>query len=782
MKVVILGYNIFSPGGTTRSNINLITEFQNTGDYQITYYNYTEFSKMDLITLNYQNPVTRKIKIKNFNSIGEEGIVEADYYYITKETFFPMAKIIRSEYPHSTIIGEIHAPMDMIYTNFTPILPYFSYIRVATESIKSEFSKRFDFERVYVQNVSLAHIKPVDKIQEVPSNNFVILSRFDEQSKDISYAIKLMDYVVNYLAHTEIQLYIQGYGQGEVLYRNLINYYKLNGNVHINRDLPNDYTYLSTSRYETFGYSIIEAIFKGHTVCLYEGNDGVVKENFGKFKMVSWITKNLVQDSELLINLVQKVPNYGDYAHDKIELESYTKNYVELFEKNTSLPIYFNRSLLKKIDDTEVKEIISEVTMSSNEDSLRKYRLFYYSMKKWPLIGNIISSNSFRDTAKNLVTKYVSNRHEIEGTYVHDNYVFVESFHGKNFSGDPKYLALKIQEQIPNCKVFVSSVNQLVDMEIRSFGFEALRTGSKVYLERFSECKYIILNGNSIDNAGKVSGQIFIQTWHGFPMKKMVNDLENPKERQSQAEAFSPRMKKWDYLITSSKYNTELLQSAFHLNENRKLKVIESGAPKNEYLIINKDSNKEREKIYWKYFNRPYDKNKKFILFCPTWRKDKRKNISELDLNEVINNLPSEYEIIVKLHPNEGMLRKKYANMNKRIHCFYNELVDIQELYIISDVLISDYSSAIFDYAHLNKKIIVLQEDSEEYKKEVGWYFDIEKEYEIYANSYTPKELAEEILAKDNEKTYNELFTSKLLTNDSENSSENILKTILKGK
>lgn len=52
-------------------------------------------------------------------------------------------------------------------------------------------------------------------------------------------------------------------------------------------------------------------------------------------------------------------------------------------------------------------------------------------------------------------------------------------------------------------------------------------------------------------------------------------------------------------------------------------------------------------------------------------------------------------------------------------------MVDIQELYLISDVLISDYSSAMFDYAHLNRPILILDEDTVDYQQDVGFYFDM---------------------------------------------------------
>ncbi|RAX29803.1 UNVERIFIED_CONTAM: glycosyl transferase family 1, partial [Escherichia coli] len=92
--------------------------------------------------------------------------------------------------------------------------------------------------------------------------------------------------------------------------------------------------------------------------------------------------------------------------------------------------------------------------------------------------------------------------------------------------------------------------------------FTPVRFGSEKYIKTFRKCKYVFINGNSWDKVYKSSDQIFIQTWHGFPLKKMVNDLNEQHERQQQLEAFIPRMKKWDYILTSSDINTTLLESA----------------------------------------------------------------------------------------------------------------------------------------------------------------------------------------------------------------------------
>lgn len=255
-----------------------------------------------------------------------------------------------------------------------------------------------------------------------------------------------------------------------------------------------------------------------------------------------------------------------------------------------------------------------------------------------------------------------------------------------------------------------------------------------------------------------------------------MSDLNNEIEREKQFNAFNPRMMKWDFLITSSEINTILLNSAFKLESNKNLVTLEFGAPRNQYLINNNNSN-EKQLIQQKYLFKVNDE-KKYILYCPTWRKEKRNQITNLKLTELLSYLPSNYEIIVKLHPNESNLRTKYNGLSERIHCFYNEFVDIQELYILSECMITDYSSTIFDYIHLNKPIFILQEDQKDYVDDIGFYFD------LFELGYFPiASLNEERLAQQIQKIKSINYSNiknRLMNKDNKNSTENILEAVFK--
>ena len=784
-NIGVIGFNIFAPGGTTRSNINLINEFS-SHDYNMKVFNYRDFSDQDIEILRERENLASTVQFFNIKDIMTD--TNVDLYIITRESFFVLSKIIKTVNPNAIVVGEVHAPMGLIKDDLTETLKYVDCVRVATESIKQEFMKKYNYNRVFSHTISLVHLKTLPKIEDKPTNNLLIYSRFDESQKDIAYSIKLMDYIVNYLGYKNIRLYINGYGIGETLYRNLVAYYNIQRHVIINGVLPESYIYFSTSKFETLGYSIIEAIASGHRALLYGGVDDVVAEIYKEFKTVNWLTKNVEQDGRTVVDFIEKAPTIENNEFDLQLIENMSKDYAPNFVKKIYSCMETHEPATKiSLQNNQIEAIFKRINFNISNKPMTKLEKVYTLVKDTPILGTVLKKQRVKQGVKKILgfakrgvpsTKAKNAPSSQKGpSNLNNKSYFIESFHGKNFSGDPKYIALDIKNAQPDAKIYVSSINQLVDIEIRQYGCIPLRLGSPEYVKRFSECKYVIVNGNTLDIVGKQPGQIFIQTWHGFPLKRMVNDLTNPMQREKESKAFAPRMQKWDYLLTSSKFNTELLDSAFRLSENPNLTVLDSGLPKNEFLIKNKDSKAIKDELHLKYFNRPNTEDKKYILFCPTWRKNARNNITQINLIDLLSYLPENYEIIVKLHPLESSLRNNYSYLDERIHCFFNELVDIQELYILSDVLISDYSSAVFDYVHTDGKIIILQEDSDEYVNTVGWYFDLNEVCGITGENYSTKELAEAILAPD-DKVYNRNISSKLLTNDQIGSSKQILSEI----
>src|SRR5699024_5114208 len=125
--------------------------------------------------------------------------------------------------------------------------------------------------------------------------------------------------------------------------------------------------------------------------------------------------------------------------------------------------------------------------------------------------------------------------------------------------------------------------------------------------------------------------------------------------------------------------------------------------------------------------------NKKVILYAPTWRDNQFYKIGhykfnlQLDLERLKESFKDEYVIILRLH----YLVEENLNLSGLENFVYDfsHHSDISELYLISDLLITDYSSVFFDYANLNRPILFYVYDIEEYRDQLrGFYIDFESE------------------------------------------------------
>lgn len=766
MIINILGCNIFSKGGTSRSNINLIKSLLEA-HHKVNYYNYLPFTNDDIVKLLIHEALDNKLLSLN-HYVSDKDLSTGDIVILTRKSFFHYSRNIKAHNNNIKIVGEIHGPLKYITDDIDLSLETIDCVRVSTENIKEHFIKKYKYHNVFSQYVNARHIK----LNEKPINtkrNFMIKARFEDNIKDISYVIKLFNYIIKNNIVSDIKLYIIGYGPSELLYKNLIRYYNLEEHIYINRKEPKSYIYISSSPYETLGYSILETIANGNKALIYPGDDKVLKDIYNEYNAVDFLTKDILKDSLILKNILHYKYNYSDRL----------KDYQRLL--NTFINNKYEVNLLNNIEKYSQNKTIKVKKRYSNlykQSLIKVKRTPFSTLKDSKFIKLVLKSRIINKIVKRFYQKNHNERSikTLNRIQVNRKFVFIESFHGKNFSGDPKYIALAIKKAYKDMEIYVSSGNSLVDMEIKRYGLIPVRFGSNNYVNIFRKCKYVFMNGNSLDKVYKGNDQIFVQTWHGFPLKKMVSDLNNEIEREKQFNAFNPRMMKWDFLITSSEINTILLNSAFKLESNKNLVTLEFGAPRNQYLINNNNSN-EKQLIQQKYLFKVNDE-KKYILYCPTWRKEKRNQITNLKLTELLSYLPSNYEIIVKLHPNESNLRTKYNGLSERIHCFYNEFVDIQELYILSECMITDYSSTIFDYIHLNKPIFILQEDQKDYVDDIGFYFD------LFELGYFPiASLNEERLAQQIQKIKSINYSNiknRLMNKDNKNSTENILEAVFK--
>lgn len=306
--------------------------------------------------------------------------------------------------------------------------------------------------------------------------------------------------------------------------------------------------------------------------------------------------------------------------------------------------------------------------------------------------------------------------------------IVFESFLGKQYSDNPKALYLYIKKHYPEYKLYWSITRDRPKIFEENKLSVLPRFGLKWVLV-MARAEYWITNSRLPLWLPKPKGTIYVQTWHGTPLKKLALDMDevlmpgtNTKKYKKN---FLKEASKWDYLISPNRYSTNIFKSAFNFNRN----IIESGYPRND--ILKNGLNKENIINIKRKAKLPV--NKKILLYAPTWRDNQFHSVGkykfnlQLDLNKMKQELGDEYIILLRLH---YLVSDKLNLLNLEDFVYdFSTYEDINELYLISDMLITDYSSVFFDYAVLKRPIFFYAYDLEDYRDKLrGFYFDFIKD------------------------------------------------------
>ena len=329
---------------------------------------------------------------------------------------------------------------------------------------------------------------------------------------------------------------------------------------------------------------------------------------------------------------------------------------------------------------------------------------------------------------KNILTNIYKVIFSILGAILpkNNNLIIFESFLGKQFSDNPRAIYEYLKKNHPNYiliwsfnKDYIDTVNNRELLHVKRFSLK--------WLFLMTRAKYWVSNSRLPLWIPKPKKTIYLQTWHGTPLKKLGKDIKkvymSGENTTQYKKDFILESSKWDYLVSPNKYSTKIFKRAFEFNQ----KIIETGYPRNDFLINN--NNTSTINVLKSKLNIP--QNKKIILYAPTWRDDdfhtKGKYSFKLpfDLDSLYKEFKDDYLIILRLHylVAENIDLSEYDNFI--LDYSYHE--DIRDLYIISDILITDYSSVFFDYAILKRPMIFYVHDIENYRDNLrGFYFDFE--------------------------------------------------------
>ena len=293
------------------------------------------------------------------------------------------------------------------------------------------------------------------------------------------------------------------------------------------------------------------------------------------------------------------------------------------------------------------------------------------------------------------------------------------------FACNPRAIYEKAAELAPNVRgVWVIDADHVAAIPE---GVEYVLADSPAYHQLMNRAKYFISNVNFPGDLVKREGQVHVQTQHGTPLKTMGTDLRHypVAAKDLDLDELMRRVDRWDYNISSNRYSSEIWDRTYpSLFEN-----LETGFPRNDRLLT-----ADADTVRAIRASLGFDDSHLVVLYAPTFRdghdavrtKDGVVDLGgdgiHLDLDALAAAVGDHGRVLVRTHYS---LSKPVPRAHSDRVVDASDHPRVEDLQLAADVLISDYSSIMFDYANLDRPIVLLTDDKGQYDADRGTYFDI---------------------------------------------------------
>jgi CDP-glycerol glycerophosphotransferase len=259
-------------------------------------------------------------------------------------------------------------------------------------------------------------------------------------------------------------------------------------------------------------------------------------------------------------------------------------------------------------------------------------------------------------------------------------------------------------------------------------GGRAVLRGTQEYYEALARSRYLVSNDDMQLPFRKRDGQVYLQTWHGTPLKRIGFDITNPQFIMGRAyfDHLARDVAQWDLLVSQNPFSTPIMRRAFRYDGE----ICEYGYPRND-LLHRPDAPQLAARVRERL---GLPEGKRVVLYAPTWRDNqvysngrRYRFDMRLDLERAWNALGQDHVFLIRGH--HQMADDVPAGMRPGFALNVSAYPDITELYLVADVLVTDYSSAMFDYAVTGRPMVFFTYDLAEYRDNLrGFYFDFEAE------------------------------------------------------
>jgi CDP-glycerol glycerophosphotransferase len=289
----------------------------------------------------------------------------------------------------------------------------------------------------------------------------------------------------------------------------------------------------------------------------------------------------------------------------------------------------------------------------------------------------------------------------------------------RGYSCNPRAIYEKLREEAPWVRgVWVVEREHAGSMPA---GVDSVVAWTRDYYRLIARAKYFVNNANFPNEFVKREGTIHVQTHHGTPLKTMGLDLREAyfAGGRMNFDRLLQRVRRWDYSISSNAFSTEIWKRVYPAQ----YETLEVGYPRNDALVNATPADIERIRR-----GLGIESSQRAILFAPTHREYLNDYAATFDLARLAGELGPTYVILARMHyfyGNRAPVEERDAS---------GRILDvtghqsIEELCIAADVLLTDYSSLMFDYAVLDRPIVIHAPDWDTYRVKRGAYFDLPAE------------------------------------------------------
>ncbi|MEO5922175.1 MAG: CDP-glycerol glycerophosphotransferase family protein [Pseudolysinimonas sp.] len=290
--------------------------------------------------------------------------------------------------------------------------------------------------------------------------------------------------------------------------------------------------------------------------------------------------------------------------------------------------------------------------------------------------------------------------------------VFLESFYGQSASDNPLGIDRALARLRPQTTRYWSVVDGSV--AVPPGGIRIIE-GSREWWRVRGSARVLIVNDWLRKRYRRRRGQRVLQTWHGTMLKRLALDRVGVGLRTRIAVRLERA--RWDALLAQNAYSAKHFRTAYDMRDP----IWELGYPRNDVLQLPPAQLAERRAAVRRAVGVP--EGARVVLYAPTWRDDRTEMVDYVDLTTFASRLGRDHVLLVRGHSRTLRYGQDLAG---------DRLIDVTsypsmtELLLLADILVTDYSSAMFDFAGTGKPTIFFTPDLAHYSADLrGFYFDL---------------------------------------------------------